>query len=81
MKMNELKMNQRFIELAERAGFVAYGDEGNEVLTSNFKIVTSEAKWFAWVIFQECIDNLEIHGHTEAVQQLKWLKADRLGVK
>ena len=39
------------------------------------------AEKFAELIVQECIDNLSWHGHDEAVQQLYWLRGNKLGMK
>jgi hypothetical protein len=40
-----------------------------------------ELERFAELIVRECMDNLEWHGHDEAVSQLKWFKVNRLGIK
>ena len=67
-------MNERIIQLAEQAGYqkdmfgVGHWD-------------MPECKNFAKLIVQECIDNLDFHGHDKAVSQLEWLKRNRFGVE
>ena len=61
----------------------------NERIEALKKLATKEAMgWyvldadmFAELIVQECIDNLSWHGHDEAVQQLYWLRENKLGMK
>jgi hypothetical protein len=33
------------------------------------------------LVIQECIDNLNWHGHDEAASQLQWLRTNRFGIK
>jgi hypothetical protein len=72
-------MNKRIQELAEQVGAVrnvlAMGRHDG-VLFTEF-----ELEKFAELIVRECMDNLEWHGHDEAVSQLEWLKVNRLGIK
>ena len=72
-------MNERIKQLAEQVGAVrnvlAMGRHDG-VLFTEF-----ELEKFAELIVRECMDNLEWHGHYEAVSQLKWFKVNRLGMK
>jgi hypothetical protein len=72
-------MNERIKQLAEQVGAVrnvlAMGRHDG-VLFTEF-----ELEKFAELIVRECMDNLEWHGHDEAVSQLEWLKVNRLGIK
>ena len=72
-------MNERIRQLAEQVGAVrnvlAMGRHDG-VLFTEF-----ELEKFAELIVRECMDNLEWHGHDEAVSQLEWLKVNRLGIK
>ena len=36
---------------------------------------------FAQLIVQECVTNLEFHGFEDAVPYIKWMAANKLGVK
>jgi hypothetical protein len=36
---------------------------------------------FAELIVQECVTNLEFHGFEDAVPYIKWMAANKLGVK
>lgn len=69
-------MNERIRQLSEQAE--KYADD-------NFKgePTYSEAydSKFAELIVRECQDNLAWHGHDEAVSQLDWFKAHKLGIK
>ena len=69
-------MNERIRELAEQAGYKplsppTFADELNEIFMQKF----------AELIVQDCQDNLAWHGHDEAVSQLDWFKAHKLGIK
>jgi hypothetical protein len=72
-------MSERIKQLAEQVGAVrnvlAMGRHDG-VLFTEF-----ELEKFAELIVRECQDNLEWHGHDEAVSQLEWLKVNRLGIK
>ena len=67
-------MNERLRELAEQAGYtkdmfgVGHWD-------------MPECKKFAELIVQECVINLEFHGFEDAVPYIKWMAANKLGVK
>jgi hypothetical protein len=67
-------VNKRIQELAVQAGFTEWhrmdNPNGDAVIQA-----------FAELIVHECMDNLEFHGHDQAVSQLKWLQANRFGVK
>jgi hypothetical protein len=71
-------VKERIKELAEQVGAVrnvlAMGRHDG-VLFTEF-----ELEKFAELIVKECQDNLEFHGHDEAVSQLEWLKRNRFGV-
>jgi hypothetical protein len=69
-------MNERIRELAEQAGYKplsppTFADELNEIFMRKF----------AELIVRDCQDNLAWHGHDEAVSQLDWFKAHKLGIK
>ena len=75
-------MNERIEELALDAGLLNYVD--NETPRRYFidgHADLEEVEKFAKLIVRECQDNLEWHGHDEAVSQLEWLKVNRLGIK
>jgi hypothetical protein len=75
-------MNERIEELALDAGLLNYVD--NETPRRCFidgHADLEEVEKFAELIVRECQDNLEWHGHDEAVSQLEWLKVNRLGIK
>ena len=69
-------MNERIRELAEQAGYKplsppTFADELNEIFMRKF----------AELIVRDCQDNLAWHGYDEAVSQLDWFKAHKLGIK
>ncbi len=66
-------MNERIRELAEQAGLV-----GPSSRVGNSHEATEK---FAELIVRDCQDNLAWHGHDEAVSQLDWFKAHKLGIK
>ena len=77
-------MNERIRELAKQAGYYLYD------LTETHQVKTVETdekdEWitlekFAELIVRDCQDNLAWHGHDEAVSQLDWFKAHKLGIK
>jgi hypothetical protein len=72
-------MNERIRELAEQAFF----DEATSQLVSDKMYTFSDHKMqlFAELIVRDCQDNLAWHGHDEAVSQLDWFKAHKLGIK
>jgi hypothetical protein len=75
-------MNERIEKLALDAGLLNYVD--NETPTRFFvdgHADLEEVQKFAELIVRECMDNLEWHGHDEAVSQLEWFKVNRLGIK
>jgi len=63
-------MNDRIKELLSQAGV-------------HYEVMPKDTVYekFAELIVRECMDNLEWHGHYEAVSQLKWFKVNRLGIK
>ena len=67
-------MNERIIQLAEQAGY-----QKDMFGVGHWNM--PECKNFAKLIVQECIDNLDFHGHDKAVSQLEWLKRNRFGVE
>ena len=73
-------MNELIKELVAQSGF---GVRQNEVYTSKLEHlpITENIQKFAELIVQECMDNLEWHGHDEAVSQLEWFKVNKLGIK
>lgn len=73
-------MNERITQLAVEAGLLNYVD--NETPRRYFihgYADLEEVEKFGKSIVQECINNLEFHGHDEAVSQLEWLKRNRFG--
>jgi hypothetical protein len=72
-------MNERFRELAFQAMSI-----NQKVSDDSFFVEVSklnEFEKFAELIIRECQDNLAWHGHDEAVSQLEWFKANKLGIK
>jgi hypothetical protein len=63
-------MNERLKEMVKEAGFYKYGNDFEGMLET-----------FAELIIEECIINLDFHGHTEAASQLVYLKTNRFGIK
>ncbi len=66
-------MNERIRELAIQAGAGEWGDSAVPAMMDIEK--------FAELIERDCQDNLAWHGHDEAVSQLEWFKAHKLGIK
>ena len=65
-------MNERIKELAEQAGVT---------MQNIYPCYERDIERFAELIVMECINNLAWHGHDEAVSQLEWFKANKLGIK
>ena len=67
-------VNERIKELAEQAGYtkdmfgVGHWD-------------MPECKKFAELIVEKCVSTLEFHGFEDAVPYIKWMAANKLGVK
>lgn len=71
-------MNDRLKELEKQCTFLL------ELKTESGHTrqqIRFEKEKFAEAIIQECINNLEWHGHMEAVSQLNWFKTNHFGVK
>ncbi len=72
-------MNERIKELIQMADLCAAGlmasGASEEEIQNRSKVV------LAGLIVRDCQDNLAWHGHDEAVSQLDWFKAHKLGVK
>jgi hypothetical protein len=66
-------MNERIRELAEQAFFETEYDDAQNL--------PETMERFAELIVRDCQDNLAWHGHDEAVSQLDWFKAHKLGIK
>jgi len=67
-------MNDKIKELAKQAGYT----------TDMFGVGhwdMPECQKFAELIVQECVTNLEFHGFEDAVPYIKWMAANKLGVK
>ena len=61
-------MNERIQQLKQQAGVQDNPDQEGLDL-------------FAELIVQECVTNLEFHGFEDAVPYIKWMAANKLGVK
>ena len=68
-------MNKR-IKLPDQE-WLGYDPEKGDIHGYTFE----QMRDFTELIVHECMDNLEWHGHYEAVSQLKWFKVNRLGIK
>jgi hypothetical protein len=68
-------MNER-IKLPDQE-WLGYDPENGDIHGYTFE----QMRDFTELIVRECMDNLEWHGHYEAVSQLKWFKVNRLGIK
>jgi hypothetical protein len=68
-------MNER-IKLPDQE-WLGYDPEKGDIHGYTFE----QMREFAELIVRECMDNLEWHGHDEAVSQLEWFKVNRLGIK
>jgi|688.fasta_scaffold2083778_2 hypothetical protein len=68
-------MNER-IKLPDQE-WLGYDPENGDIHGYTFE----QMRDFTELIVRECMDNLEWHGHYEAVSQLKWFKVNRLGMK
>ena len=65
-------MNERIKELAEQAG-----DDWDHTLESDKEFL----KKFAELIVEKCVTTLEFHGFEDAVPYIRWMAANKLGVK
>jgi hypothetical protein len=69
-------MNERIKELALQVGAVqnvlAMGRHDGVLFTE------TDLEKFAELIVRECMDNLEWHGHDEAVSQLNWFLHNKI---
>ncbi len=68
-------MNERIKELAKQSGAMF------DHMTWVERDLAPVFERFAELIVRDCQDNLAWHGHDEAVSQLDWLKAHKLGIK
>ena len=68
-------MNELILKLAKESGISFGGHPMNPL-----NVYPGELKKFAELILRESMDNLEWHGHDEAVSQLKWFKTNKLGL-
>jgi hypothetical protein len=68
-------MNEKIKEIGEKAGGIWAPDY------DDFLFATVDLERFAELIVSECMNNLSWHGHDEAVSQLEWFKANKLGIK
>jgi len=66
-------MNERIRELWDQAASLE--------TDSSWEGQTRFMEKFAELIVQDCQDNLALDGHDEAVSQLDWFKAHKLGIK
>ena len=66
-------MNERIETLAKAAGY-------DSITKDYMKALGFNLETFAELIIRECQDNLAWHGHDEAVSQLEWFKANKLGI-
>ena len=80
------EMNARIRELGEQSHLMGYMVHLYTVNAPDgyrqpLDVRKAAMEKFAELIVQECIDNLSWHGHDEAVQQLYWLRENKLGMK
>jgi len=70
-------MNQRIRKLAKQSG-----GHGLKMSTMGLSLLGEDAiEKFAELIVQECVSTLEFHGFEDAVPYIKWMAANKLGVK
>jgi hypothetical protein len=70
------KMNERLKQLAEQAE--DWADKQN-FYESDYRDYLMEK--FAELIVEKCVSTLEFHGFEDAVPYIKWMAANKLGVK
>ena len=68
-------MNERFQALAKQA--LKHPDNDNDGLTV---FDNDELEKFAKVLLLDCIENLEFHGHEDAISQLRWHAQSKYGI-
>jgi hypothetical protein len=69
-------MNKRIRELTKQAnGYWEYGDFN---IPHSVYFAETDLEKFAELIVRECMDNLEWHGHDEAVSQLNWFLHNKI---
>ena len=69
-------MNERIRELVKQAnGYWEYGDFN---IPHSVYFTETDLQKFAELIVRECMDNLEWHGHDEAVSQLNWFLHNKI---
>jgi hypothetical protein len=75
-------VNDHIIKLGLESGMLNYVD--HETPRHYFLSAHADEEClekFAELIVRDCQDNLAWHGHDEAVSQLDWFKAHKLGIK
>lgn len=67
-------MNEKILEFARQTGLC---DEDGDFFGGKI----SQYDEFAELIVRACMNNLEFHGHDDAVGQLEWFRKKHFGVK
>ena len=70
-------MNERIKLLAEQAGISLSQKDYSYYWVES----AEDIEKFAELIVQECVSTLEFHGFEDAVPYIKWMAANKLGVK
>jgi len=67
-------MNERMRELAKQAGFIGTNLHNTVIGTTQETALQN----FAELIVQECMNNMEFHGHDDSVSKLNWFLVNRI---
>ena len=70
-------MNGRIRELAEQAGITLSQKDYSYYWVES----AEDIEKFAELIVEKCVSTLEFHGFEDAVPYIKWMAANKLGVK
>jgi hypothetical protein len=81
LKNMDSKMNERLKELSRQAWEYAENYDYTNAPMDEVEFSDILEQKFAALIIEECIINLDFHGHTEAASQLLYLKTNRFGIK
>ena len=68
-------MNERIQALVKQA--LKHPDTDNDGLTV---FDNDELENFAKIVLQDCIENLDFHGHEDAISQLRWHAQSKYGI-
>ena len=70
-------MNGRIRELAEQAGITLSQKDYSYYWVES----AEDIEKFAELIVEKCVSTLEFHGFEDAVPYIRWMAANKLGVK